>query len=227
MAYCPHCSAEIRSSDTFCYKCGRPLEIQPENSAPEIVAESLRGSGANVTADARVGQMDVVIAPARIVVVGILSFGTYFFYWFYLTWKHYRNYTRTENYPVWHALTLFVPIYGLYRMHAHVRSFKELMANAGVASSLSPNLGVGLLMISNALSWISFRLAFSDTSPVTMVLDLVAIGVDIGLLVYVQTNLNRYWGNLKDIRVTNARIGVGEVIFILIGILSWIGTVAT
>ena len=30
----------------------------------------------------------------------------YLFYWFYLTWRQYRDHTGDTAYPVWHALTL-------------------------------------------------------------------------------------------------------------------------
>ncbi len=228
MAYCRYCGAEVRSSDAFCFKCGKTLEIQSSIPALSDRGEEISPVGAGA-ADTQVRQMNVIIDPARIVVVGILSFGTYFFYWFYLTWKHYRNYTRTENYPVWHAFTLFVPIYFLFRIHAHIRSYKELMTKSGIASSLSPGLFVVLVLFSNLLSLISLGSSFwgsffNGSSYGITGLDIAVIGLDIGILVWVQTNLNRYWRTIKDVHATNARIGVGEVIFILLGILAWLGT---
>ncbi len=224
MAYCRYCRAEVRSSDTFCFKCGRSLEIQPTNSAPSDTGAETTISTISKVADAQVRRMDVIIDPARIIVVSILSFGLYFFYWFYLTWKHYRDYTRTENYPFWHALTLFVPIYYLFRVHAHVRSFKELMVERGMSSSLSPGVFVALVLLSGILSTISWRFYYYDPSSSMIVLDIIIVLLDIGILVWVQTNLNRFWRTTKDIFATNARIGVGEVIFVLFGILMWIGT---
>ena len=77
------------------------------------------------------------LPPTRILLMAVLSYGLYLFYWFYLTWKQYRDHTGREAFPVWHALTLVVPIYGLFRTHAHVRSFKELMVNSGYFNSHS------------------------------------------------------------------------------------------
>jgi hypothetical protein len=62
---------------------------------------------------------------------------------------------------------------------------------------------------------------------VPAVLDLLSIGLVVGLLLHVQGNLNRYWASLTDRRVINARIGVGEVIVGLIGVLVWLVTIAT
>lgn len=223
MPYCRRCGAEVQPLDTFCSACGNVL---PRPQSP-VQSETSSAPVTNVTvttAETQVREMNVFISPARIIAVSILSFGYYFFYWFYLTWKHYRDYTRTENYPVWHALTLFVPVYYLFRVHAHIRSFKELMVEAGIPSNLSPGFVVVLVLVSNLLSLISWRLFFIEPSYGIIGLDIVVIGVDIGMLVWVQTNLNRYWGTIKDIHAINARIGVGEVIFILLGVLSWIGT---
>ena len=219
MAYCRYCGAEILSSDTFCNKCGRSLAIQSTDSVPSD-AGTEKVSTIGTVSDAKV-RMDVIIDPARIIVLSILSFGLYFFYWFYLTWKHYRDYTRTENYPIWHALTLFVPIYYLFRAHAHIRSFKELMAEKSMPSNLRPGLFVVLVAISAILNTISWRIYLYDPSFNTIILDIFTIIFDIVILVWVQTNLNRFWRTIKDISVNNARIGVGEVIFVLFGIWSW------
>ena len=222
MAYCRYCGTEVRSSDTFCFKCGRSLEIQPINSAPSDTGTETTISTIGAVADAKVKRMDVIIDPIRIIVVCILSFGTYFIYWLYLTWKHYRDYTKTKNYPVWHSMALFAPIYSFFRVHAHIRSYKELMSEVGMTSSLRPGLVVAFFLLSHILAIISMR--FSSLLPTVIVLDLVTIGLVVGILVWVQANLNRYWKARKDIIVTNARIGVGEVIFVLIGILAWIDT---
>jgi len=192
MAYCRYCGAEVRSSDTFCFKCGRSLEIQPTNYVPtDTRAENAISTGIKVD-DVEVRRMDVIIDPVRIIVLSILSFGLYFYYWFYLTWKHYRDYTGTENFPFWHALTLFVPIYFLFRVHAHVRSFKELMVEGGMTSSLRPGVVVALILLSNLLSIISWRFYYDDSLSNAIVLDIIVVLLNTGLLFWVQTNLNLF-----------------------------------
>ena len=65
----------------------------------------------------------------------------------------------------------------LFRFHAHVRTYKELMINTGVPSSLSPGWAVVILMISSVLVWIGLPVAFGEMSQGTVVvltlLDLV------------------------------------------------------
>jgi hypothetical protein len=222
MPYCPRCGTEALSSAAFCTNCGTAL----------TTVDAPRGGGAGGTPSGDAVEMNVLLSPARIVLMSVLSYGSYLLYWFYLTWKHYRTYTGRDAYPVWHALTLFIPIYGLFRTHAHVRSFKELMAGAAVATTLNTALAVWLMIISTVLDWNSIRLTFSGeitqgTAVVPAVLDLLSIGLVVGLLLHVQGNLNRYWTSLTDRRVINARLGVGEVIFGLLGILAWLGTIST
>ncbi len=165
----------------------------------------------------------------------VLSYGLYLLYWFYLTWKQYRDHTGQAAFPIWHALTLLVPIYGLFRTHAHVRSFKELMVSSGVASTLSPGWAVGLVLLSGVLDGISFNVSggfFSlqeisqGTSVAVALLNGLSIAVIAGLLLQLQGNLNCYWDGLPQVSsgetsLTNARIGVVEIILLVIGLILW------
>ena len=171
----------------------------------------------------------------RIVIMSVLTYGLYLFYWFYLTWKHYRSHTNQEAYPVWHALTLLVPIYGFFRTHAHVRTYKELMTTAGVLTTLSPGLAVVLIIISSALDWASTSATFSgevtrDLYAFVTLITLISIGIVMGLILQVQNNLNMYWNSLRQAQLIEpvaARIGVGEVLFGILGVLIWLDTLSS
>ena len=173
------------------------------------------------------------LSPTRILAMVVLSYGLYFLYWLYLTWKQYRDHTEQEAYPVWHALTLFVPIYGLFRTHAHIRTYKELMLRDGVANSLNPVWAVVIFITSSLLVWIGFLATREEMSQGTIVivtiLEAVSIALVVGLLLQVQENLNRYWASLPEVMsgavpLTSAKIGVGEIILLVIGLLAWFDT---
>jgi hypothetical protein len=180
-----------------------------------------------------------LLSPTRVLVMTVLTYGLYLFYWFYLTCRQYRDHTGHPVFPVWHTLTLLVPIYGLFRVHAHIRFFRELMVGANVPCSLSAGWSVVLVMVSSALAWASFRVSGGfealtageavtrEAARATALLDGVGMVVVAGLLLSAQGNLNRYWASLPNVKLVSARIGVGEVVFVIIGILSWANTLAT
>ena len=224
MPFCRECGIETESFHRYCRNCGAEV-----------------GTGATVmAASGPVAQeaapvLDYYLSPNRILLMSLLSYGLYLFYWFYLTWKHYRDHTRAEAFPIWHALTLFVPIYGLFRTHAHIRTYQDLMDNAAVPSTLSAGWAVVLVAISSILGSITFNVSGGFATPqdisqqtaiIIALVDLVSIGIVVGLLLHVQGNLNRYWANQGSAELQSARIGVGEVILAIIGVLAWANTLA-
>ena len=160
-----------------------------------------------------------------------ISYGLYLFYWIYLTWKQYRDHTREEAYPVWHTLSLLVPIYGLFRTHAHTRVFKELMIRRGLVTTIAPGWAVVAVMVSSGFNWNSFGTGFGEITQtiaiIIAVLDLLAIAIVAWLLMHLQGNLNNYWHHVSSGQLHNAKIGVVEVIFAGIGVLIWIDTLVT
>ena len=166
----------------------------------------------------------------------MLSDGLYLFYWFYITWQQYRDHTGNRVFPMWHTLSLIIPIYELFRTHAHMRSFKELMLNAGVSCSIAVGWAVVLVMVSTLLDNVSLRVNggffnFDEVSAraafLSALLDLASIAVVLGLILHVQQNLNRYWASLDNVTLVDLNVGAGEVILAVIGVLTWIITIAS
>ena len=219
MPFGPNCGAQVPSHDEFCRGCGRDLPVERlAGIIPQAAGEALQ-------------TLPYEISLTRVFFMTVLSYGLYLFYWFYLTWKQYRDHTQTEAFPVWHALTLLVPIYNLFRIHAHMRSFKELMVNAGLHSTISAGWAVVLVLVSSALDWTSVGDPFGEitlkSAVVTTLLAVISVAIVTGLLLHVQENVNKYWHSLANVTVVNARIGVGEAIIGLVGVLAWTGTLAT
>ena len=167
----------------------------------------------------------------RVLFMTIISYGLYLFYWFYLTWKQYRDHTREEAFPVWHTLTLMVPIYGLFRTHAHTRVFKDLMTRQGLMTTIAPGWAVAAVLASSALDWNSTVLSFGELTQATAMtialLGILSIAIVAWLIMHIQGNLNDYWRHVSSGQLFDARIGVGEVIFAVIGILIWLDTLVT
>ena len=224
MPYCAYCGTQVESSYNFCSACGSAVaEGGPVATAQQVPGEIQQPLGHLVTV-------------RRVLLMTVLSYGLYLFYWFYLTWKHYRDHTRSDSYPVWHTLTLLVPIYGLFRTHAHMRSYKELMLNAGLVTTISAGWAVVLVLIAAILDNLSLNMAGGITNfggisqrvaVATAFIDVVSILIVAGLLTHVQGNINRYWLSLGNVRLAASRIGVGEVIFALVGLAAWFDTLAS
>ncbi|MDP6072696.1 MAG: hypothetical protein QGG34_14250 [SAR202 cluster bacterium] len=80
-----------------------------------------------------------------------------------LTWKQYRDHTQEVAFPVWHASAIgTVPVYSLFRIRAHMRVFRELMLQAGQATTISTGRAVGLMIAFTVLNGAPF--VFSELS---------------------------------------------------------------
>lgn len=106
---------------------------------------------------------------------------------------------------VWHALAIaFVPIYGYFRFHAHMRIVRELALASGIATSLSPGWAVLVWIVTSSVSSASFRLLLRGIET-PLWLDLFVVVVDAALVVWAQSTLNSVWRRLplgaSDFRV--------------------------
>ena len=92
---------------------------------------------------------------ARIISFTVVTAGLYIFYWLYVTWKQIRDREGTTDsgerfFPVWHSLTMLVPVYGLFRLHRHGELIQNMAHESEIATSLNPKLVV-LLMVLNQI----------------------------------------------------------------------------
>lgn len=225
MNYCPQCGTEIQQGAAFCNTCGHRLGGPPTPRSDPTV----RGGEQAVATELR-----NMIPLRRILFMSIISNGLYFFYWFYLTWKQYRDHTGEEAFPTWHAMTQTVPVYGYFRVHAHMRVFAELMRGERLETSISPAWAVVAVLISGGIQGVSQGLSqgwyigeiTQGTAFALAVFDTIAIGILAWLLLHVQTNLNSYWDYRSGGNLLSARVEVGEVIIAVIGGLAWVDTFA-
>jgi hypothetical protein len=81
-----------------------------------------------------------------------LTFGLYAFYWLFSTWKQLKQeQDDPAKHPFWHTLAMLVPIYGLFRFHAHMRAIRDLTRAAGASTNLSPGLALVLWVVLNVV----------------------------------------------------------------------------
>lgn len=168
------------------------------------------------------------ISLERIILMSVLSLGFYVLYWMYLTWKQYQDHTGRPAYPVWHALTLCVPVYGWFRFYAHVKDYRDLMEPQDVENNLRIRVIMGVAVFITILC-----LFGGDVTPATMMFSLVRTATTIFVLYWIQSNINRYWEILghrygEDYAVSRrpARIGKGEIVIGTIGAIWWLLVIA-
>ena len=207
---CANCGEINSTASRFCSNCG----FSEFNEVPTELQDPLTGDAESTRSAA------VIISGARIIVASFLSLGLYFFYWLYITWKHMASEIEGDNHPFWHAMTLNVPVYGFFRMHAHIRTINELAARQSVASTIAPGLAVVLLVLSTVLNFVSFGIA--NTAAIILI-TLISTTLITVPMTMAQRVLNLYWGRaLSPGIVRYARIGVGELIIVIFGIIGWI-----
>ena len=216
MAYCPDCKTEFLPEHKFCGVCGADLASVSNQTFLQTQSDFA---------------LPYYISITKIISMAFLSNGLYLFYWFYITWKQYHETTDETVYPVWHALSLIVPIYNLFRIHKHVRTFKTLMSDRNLPNSLNPFSTIGVFIILSLLDWFSFQTAMNDITDRTIVtascLNLLSAAGLAGMLIQLQRNLNRYWNNLPHVKarqtnLTSAKVTMPEIILIGIGVLTWL-----
>ena len=168
--HCTECGAVMRADlrNVAAYRpdashAAARVTYRPE-AAPETVREAKRPDAVTAAAKdthrqeaAPTAVGDAWTVPeSRVLIFTVLSFGLYLLYWMYLTWKQYRDsaarpqpaneQTESIQYPVWHALSMLVPLYGLYRTHAHMSAFRDSMRAQGLDSTIIPGWCVAAVL---------------------------------------------------------------------------------
>jgi hypothetical protein len=233
---CRYCDAELSPDDRVCASCGQrvafmPNEIPAGGWARPAPAMSEAGTATTATAVLDEPAMDLAQTPenalyvdsTRLVLLLVLSSGLYIFYWTFLTWKQLARATGGQHYPVWHALTLLVPFYSLFRLHRHVSVINEVSRKAGLVPGFVAWVFVMLYIVSNILD-LSYILASTGDHVTTLmvVFDVAGIAVLGAAVLWAQSNLNNFWLFTLRARLSETRFGVGELVITAVGGLSWL-----
>lgn len=162
-----------------------------------------------------------------VVALTFATFNIYFFFWFGATWAELKRERNDDTmHPLWHALTLVVPFYGLFRVHAHFRTLNELLETVGLKRRVSPG-GAVLSVIGAAI------LARISNLPIGSVAVLVVLILSCGLLSLLlaqgQRALNEYYGVLP-VPAIPENLKWFEWVLVALGVVLWLlvvlGTIA-
>ncbi len=195
--HCRYCGAKTQPDAFFCSRCRRQLVGGPAESTT----------------------LPLLISPARIVVMCILSFGFYTLYWFYKTWRHYKEHTGARAYPVWHGLSLLVPVYGAFRAHAHMRSFAERATALGVPTRLSPDYALGVVL--SGTFGVPMLLLIKPGIALIAGFIIAGFVALVWMMLQAQSGINTYWQHVWGGRLKSAPVGAGEILLMISGPLIW------
>jgi hypothetical protein len=161
----------------------------------------------------------VLISVSRIMMLSVVTAGLYFLYWLFITWRQMQNETKGVHYPVWHALTMLVPCYGLFRLHKHVTVMKELALRSGIEVSFTPSLAVVLVVLYIALGLVSTNL---ENFAGLLALNLIRFSLIATTMILSQGILNSYWKKALGTPLQNMPIEAGERAIIFAGVAYWL-----
>ena len=207
---CPQCGHVNPTDSRFCAQCG--ASNAQDEAAPWY---------AFFTQPADKTPSDAVyLSMGRVLGLTAVTLGLYLGYWFYVTWKHLASETEDRHYPFWHAMAiLFVPIYGLFRLHKHIALVTKLARAQGVDTTLSPLLAVLLWLLSSVLQFLTLQIE----DPGTLLgLTLFALALLVAFLVWTQMPLNAYWERVRAGRLSAPPLAVFEVVLLALGVFSWL-----
>jgi hypothetical protein len=176
---------------------------------------------------------NLVTAPigrARIITLTVVTAGLYIFYWLYITWKQLRDNLHPANkvgdtadpsqtfFPVWHALTMLVPVYNMFRLHRHVELVRDMAVESGIETSLNPKLVVLLILLNTILGLTSSGV---HSVPYLFILNAISLALITTSILWTQATLNEYWSKTSEGDDREMPIQLGEKAFTLIGIVLW------
>lgn len=158
--------------------------------------------------------------------VGALTFvylGIYPVVWFGATWSEIkRERNDPDMHPWWHALSILVPIYGLFQAHAHFDKINEVLTYEGLPPKLHPGPAVVGGLIAGVLSGVGGYQGYLSTVGGNLGYDLFAAlagGLLMALVfVHVQAGLNAYWAVLPG-RAVPFRVHWAEWAALVLGVL--------
>lgn len=166
----------------------------------------------------------------------ILSLGAYVPIWYGLSWAELKRETEDAApspaasgtvgggmQPLAHALSIFVPVYGIWQAHRHFALIDALRRKVEPAHGVDAMTGA----IGTGIWWLTFT--HYSTDPIFVALDAIELAAGTAVVLYGQRALNGYWrsrpGPAVDERMTQLDwlalgIALSYALLTLIGVLA-------
>jgi len=206
---CHACGYINDSNDNYCGHCGENISI--------VAVSSDKSEGISQE-DTQYQSEAYVISGTRIFILTVATWGLYYYYWVYTTWKQIGNEVEDSHTPLLQTLSMLVPIYQLFRINKHVSVIKELAIKADLETELMPSLAVILIALNMVIGYISL-----GVQSVLLFMSLLALSLILTATVMnlAQETLNRYWIVIKLMTNKEMKIQKPELVLCALGLFVW------
>ncbi len=164
---------------------------------------------------------------ALVTLLALFGSATYSFWWLWMSWRELKRVRGDASMsPFWHAFAMFaLPIYGLFRFHAHFRTIDELLDEARVPLRAGAGLLtlVFFLLLSVLYGSLGVAAAAASTgAPASLgpASFLVVAGAYAYIVGTGQAALNAYYGSVSAVEVPE-RGHAFEYIFVVLFALAF------
>jgi hypothetical protein len=151
-------------------------------------------------------------------VVGMFwaTFGVYLLFWVGFNWAELKRQLNRDNmYPIWHALSIIVPIYSYYQYYRNFSVQNELMETTRSQERTRPFLVIATFLLASVL------VAFPIDDFRLMTMNLAAAMAAISWTIYHgQSTMNAYYDSQPNVRTTN-EVKLWERVLIAAGAGLW------
>lgn len=216
----------LEDSENSCSNCG---ESNPDNSnycsncGHRVGTSEISGPDQDDKTNLIVNYQPSIIGSSRILFLTFASWGLYFYYWVYITWKDLENEISDSHTPLLQTISMFIPIYQLFRFNRHVSIIRSVAIDAGLQTDLKPIVAVLLVALNGIIGYISLGIQSLIIFGGLLLLSLVLTATVIN---WAQETLNRYWVLGRSVASVEKRMQTGEWILCGLGTFVWINLLA-
>ena len=176
--YCARCGTHRRSPvDRFCRECGADVRLTTHDSrsrfCPECGTDRPVGvincseCGYSFGLDQSEAEVEVrdpsslelsgyQTAQWMLLLLCLVTAGLYLPIWMALTWSELqRLYRDVRMYPVWHGLSMLIPVYGWLRFYGHCVAINHAVEHRGGVSMVHPRLATAAIVAGSVTGLVS------------------------------------------------------------------------
>lgn len=122
--------------------------------------------------------------------LSLTTLGIYPIMWMGQTWSELKRELGDDSMrPFWHALSVLVPIYGLFRIHAHFRTINIALSRTDSRTEVNPGTVIKAVIVSAVAGNFASGIA-PEFGVIALIVQLIVTAVAVS---HGQSGMNAYW----------------------------------